>query len=167
MRVPETNPKIPMPSPSLYETDFYAWTQEQVTLLRNEQWNQIDLQNLIEEIQSLGKQQRQELRNRLSVLIGHLLKWHYQSGRRSRSWLATLRIQRLDIAELLEDNPSLKPYLEEALGKAYLKGVELAVGETDLPKRTFPVECPYSLVEIVNYDFYPGEPSKLIDESEQ
>ncbi len=167
MGVPETNPKIPMPSPSLYETDFYAWTQEQVTLLRNEQWSQIDLQNLIEEIQSLGKQQRQELRNRLSVLIGHLLKWQYQSGRRSRSWLATLRIQRLDIAELLEDNPSLKPYLEEALRKAYLKGVELAVGETDLPKRTFPVECPYSLSEIVDYDFYPGEPSKLVDESEQ
>lgn len=167
MGVPETNPKIPMPSPSLYETDFYAWTQEQVTLLRNEQWSQIDLQNLIEEIQSLGKQQRQELRNRLSVLIGHLLKWQYQSACRSRSWLATLRIQRLDIAELLEDNPSLKPYLEEALRKAYLKGVELAVGETDLPKRTFPVECPYSLSEIVDYDFYPGEPSKLVNESEQ
>ncbi|WP_265269611.1 DUF29 domain-containing protein [Nostoc sp. KVJ3] len=156
-----------MLSPSLYETDFYAWTQEQATLLRNEQWSQIDLQNLIEEIQSLGKQQRQELRNRLSILIGHLLKWQYQSQRRSRSWLATLRIQRLDIAELLEDNPSLKPYLEEALRKAYLKGVELAVGETDLPKRTFPVECPYSLSEIVDSDFYPGEPSKLVDESEQ
>ncbi|MDF5734357.1 DUF29 domain-containing protein [Nostoc sp. S13] len=156
-----------MLSPSLYDTDFYAWTQEQVTLLRNEQWSQIDLQNLIEEIQSLGKQQRQELRNRLSVLIGHLLKWQYQSGRRSRSWLATLRIQRLDIAELLEDNPSLKPYLEEVLRKAYLKGVELAVGETDLSKRTFPVECPYSLSEIVDYDFYPGEPSKLVDELEQ
>lgn len=167
MGVPETNPKIPMPSPSLYETDFYAWTHEQATLLRNEQWSQIDLQNLIEEIQSLGKQQRQELRNRLSVLIGHLLKWQYQSQRRSRSWLATLRIQRLDIAELLEDNPSLKTYLEEALHKAYLKGVELAVGETDLPKRTFPVECPYSLPEILDYDFYPGEPSKLVDESEQ
>ncbi|QMS90425.1 DUF29 domain-containing protein [Nostoc edaphicum CCNP1411] len=167
MGIPEINPKIPMPSPSLYESDFYAWTQEQVTLLRNEQWSQIDLHNLIEEIQSLGKQQRQELRNRLSVLIGHLLKWQYQSQRRSRSWLATLRIQRLDIAELLEDNPSLKPYLEEALRKAYLKGVELAVGETDLPKRTFPLECPYSLSEIVDYDFYPGEPSKLVDESEQ
>jgi hypothetical protein len=166
MPIPETNPKILMASASLYETDFYAWTQEQVSLLRNEQWSQIDLQNLIEEIQSLGKQQRQELRNRLSVLIGHLLKWQYQAQRRSRSWLATLRIQRLDIAELLEDNTSLKPYLEEALRKAYLKGVELAVGETDLPKRTFPVECPYSLSEIVDYDFYPGEPSKLLDESE-
>lgn len=162
---PETNPKTALPESSLYETDFYAWTQEQVALLRDRQWSQIDQQNLIEEIDSLGKQQRQELRNRLSVLIGHLLKWQFQSQRRSRSWLATLRIQRLDTTELLEENPSLKPYLEEALRKAYLKGVELAVGETDLPRRVFPSECPYSLTEILDDSFYPGEPSELVDES--
>lgn len=150
---------------ALYETDFYAWTQKQAALLHSQQWNQIDLPNLIEEIESLGKQQRQELRNRLSVLIGHLLKWHYQPQRRSRSWLATLRIQRLDTIELLEDNPSLKPQLEEALGKAYLKGIELAVKETDLPSRTFPTDCPYNLAEILDNQFYPGEPSQLVDES--
>ena len=61
--------KQPMPILNLYETDFYAWTQEQATLLRSKHWSQIDLPNLIEEIESLGKQQRQELRNRLSVLI--------------------------------------------------------------------------------------------------
>lgn len=166
MYLPEINPKTALPEPSLYETDFYAWTEEQVALLRDRQWNQIDLQNLIEEIESLGKQQRQELRNRLSVLIGHLLKWEFQPQRRSRSWLATLRIQRLDTVELLEDNPSLKPYLKEALYKAYLKGVELAVRETDLPNRTFPSECPYSLMEILNDRFYPGEPSELADELE-
>ena len=98
------------------------------------------------------------------MLVGHLLKWHYQPQYRSRSWLATLRIQRLDITELLEDNPSLKPYLEETLCKAYLKGVELAVGETNLPNRTFPTECPYSLVEILDSHFYPGEPSELVEE---
>jgi DNA-directed RNA polymerase delta subunit len=68
MQVPETNP-----TENLYETDFYAWIQQQTTLLRNRQWNQLDLLNLIEEVESLGKQQRQELRNRLSVLIGDLL----------------------------------------------------------------------------------------------
>ena len=171
---------------NLYETDFYAWTQQQALLLQQQQWTQLDLPNLIEEIESLGKQQRAELRNRLSVLIGHLLKWEYQSERRSRSWLATIRIQRLDISELLEENPSLKPYLEEALQKAYLKGVVLAVGETDLPNSTFPAECPYSLIEILgdangkvcsmlfdhatqtrsDHRFYPGEPTKLISESE-
>lgn len=166
MQAPEKKTKTVKSTIDLYNDDFYAWTQEQVVLLRNQEWEQIDLPNLIEEIQSLGKQQRQELRNRLSVLLGHLLQWHYQPQYRSRSWLATIRIQRLDITELLEDNPSLKPYLEEVLGKAYLKGVELAVGETDLPKLTFPRECPYSLTEILGVRFYPGEASQLVDESE-
>lgn len=153
-----------MPTPSLYESDFYAWTLEQAALLRNHQWTQVDLSNLVEEIESLGKQQRQELRNRLSVLMGHLLKWEYQPQHRSRSWLATLRVQRLDIWEMLEDNPSLKPYLEEALQKAYLKGVALAVGETNLSERTFPQDCPYSLLEVLGDRFYPGEPSEWVDE---
>ncbi len=162
----ETNPnteKQPINVQSLYETDFYAWTQKQTVLLRNQQWHQIDLANLIEEVESLGKQQRQELRNRLSILIGHLLKWEYQPQRRSRSWLATLRIQRIDTIELLEDNPSLKSYLEEALNKAYLKGMELAVVETDLPGNTFPSACPYDLADILDNCFYPGKPSELCD----
>jgi hypothetical protein len=166
MPVTETNEKTPLPAPSLYETDFYAWTQEQASLLRENQWSQLDLLNLIEEIESLGKQQRQELRNRLSVLIGHLLKWEYQQQRRSRSWLATIRVQRLDLSELLEENPSLQPYVREALQKAYAKGVLLAVKETELPSATFPVECPYSLTEILGDRFYPGEVSELSGELE-
>ena len=166
MHKPEGSKAIdhPMSALSLYEADFHAWTQEQAMLLRNQQWSQIDLPNLIEEIESLGKQQRQELRNRLSILLGHLLKWQYQPQHRSRSWLATLRIQRLDITELLEDNPSLKPYLETVLRQAYLRGVELAVKETNLPHRTFPTECPYGLVEILDDRFYPGELSELVGE---
>jgi hypothetical protein len=164
MQIPETNPKLKIPVSSLYVSDFYAWTQEQADLLRNHQWHKIDWQNLIEEVESLGKQQRQELRNRLSILIGHLLKWQFKPQRRSRIWLATLRIQRLDTIELLEENPSLKSYLEEALGKAYLKGVELAVKETDLPRSNFPSNCPYSLQEILDDGFYPGEASELVNE---
>ena len=166
MPVPETNQQTAIPTPNLYETDFYAWTQEQALLLRQQQWSQLDLFNLIEEIESLGKQQRQELRNRLMVLMGHLLKWEYQPQRRSRSWLVTIRVQRLDVSELLEENPSLKPYLEEALQKAYTKGVLLAVEETELPKRIFPSECPYSLAEILEDSFYPGEPNDLVNELE-
>ncbi len=153
-----------MPAPNLYQTDFYAWTQEQSKLLHRQQWQQLDLANLIEEVEALGKQQRQELRNRLSLLLGHLLKWQYQPQKRSRSWLATIRIQRLDLAELLEDNPSLQPDLARSLGKAYMKGIELAVKETDLPSRSFPQTCPYNLAELLNPGFYPGEPSDLINE---
>ena len=71
----------------LYETDFYAWTQQQANLLLYQQWHQVDLDNLIDEVESLGRKERQELRNRLSVLIGHLLKWEYQSLKRSRALL--------------------------------------------------------------------------------
>jgi hypothetical protein len=145
--------------PSLYEKDFYAWTQAQAELLRNQQWSQLDLVNLVEEIESLGKQQRQELRNRLSILLGHLLKWQYQSQRRSRSWLTTIRVQRIDLYDLLDENPSLKPYLEEALQKAYKKAVELAAGETNLPSKNFPSDCPYKFEEILDERFYPGKES--------
>ncbi len=167
--MPEANPKMaetPMAGLNLYETDFYAWTQEQAMLLRSQQWNQIDLPNLIEEIESLGKQQRQELRNRLSVLIGHLLKWEYQPQNRSRSWLATLRIQRRDTIRLLKENPSLKTYLDDALQEAYENARDLAMGETNLPEQTFPPSCLYTLTEILGDRFYPGEPSEPVDSSE-
>jgi hypothetical protein len=67
-----------MQTTTLYEQDFYAWTQRQIELLQAQQWNQVDIENLIDELDSLGKQQRQELRNRLGVLLGNLLKWRYQ-----------------------------------------------------------------------------------------
>ena len=160
----EQNSAIPISS--LYEVDFFAWTQQQAALLRDRHWNQIDLPNLIEEIESLGKQQRQELRNRLSILIGHLLKWEYQPERRSRSWLATIKIQRLDTIELLEENLSLQSYLEEALGKAYRKAIELAASEIDRSTNQFPTECPYGLAEILSDRSYPGEASELINPAE-
>lgn len=140
---------------TLYETDFYAWSQEQASLLHNQQWSQIDLANLIEEIESLGKQQRAELRNRLSPLIGHLLKWEYQPERRSRSWLSTIRVQRRETLRLLRDNPSLKSFLGEAVSEAYENSKDLAMGETNLPDCTFPQNCPYPLEQILSSNFYP------------
>jgi hypothetical protein len=151
---------IAKPTQELYDVDFHAWTQEQVSLLHDRRWSELDLPNLIEEIASLGKQQRQELRNRLSVLIGHLLKWQYQPQKRSRSWLATIRIQRRDILGLLQDNPSLKSYLDKALLEAYPNARDLAMGETDLPEQTFPTHCLYSLADILDDRFFP-EPSDL------
>ena len=149
---------------SLYEQDFYAWTQQQAAILADHRWEDLDLANLIEEIESLGRKERQELRNRLAILIAHLLKWQFQPQKRSRSWLATIRIQRLDTMELLKDNPSLKPYLEEALEPAYQKAIALAVKETNLPNKTFPSQCPYILTDILDDSFYPGESSDILDE---
>ncbi|WP_353932309.1 DUF29 domain-containing protein [Okeanomitos corallinicola TIOX110] len=128
---------------NIYESDFYGWTQQQANLLKNQQWNQLDLSNIIEEIESLGRKERQEIRNRLSILIGHLLKWEYQPSKRSRSWLAAIRIQRRDIVKLLHENPSLKSQIEILINEAYENGQDLASGETNLPLSTFPEKCNY------------------------
>ncbi|HEY9851900.1 MAG TPA: DUF29 domain-containing protein [Leptolyngbyaceae cyanobacterium] len=141
----------------LYETDFYAWTQAQAKFLRDHQWNFLDILNLVEEIESLGKQQRQELRNRLGILLGHLLKWEFQSSLRSKSWLATIREQRYQISDLLQESPSLKSYLPEALEKGYQYGLALAVRETSLDYQDFPVECPYTVEQVLDLKFFPGE----------
>ncbi|MHC5933944.1 DUF29 domain-containing protein [Nostoc sp.] len=142
---------------NFYEADFYTWTQEQANFLRHHQWNQLDLPNLIEEIESLGRKERQELRNRLSILIGDLLKWEYQPKQRSRSWLATIRVQRRETLKFLSENPSLKPYLEEALQESYENGRDLASGETNVSLSTFPKQCLYPFEEILSDRFYPGE----------
>jgi hypothetical protein len=147
-----------MDSLPLYELDFYAWTQEQVNLLKTQQWHQLDAVNLIEEIEALGRKERQELRNRLGLLLGHLLKWHYQPERRSTSWLSTIQEQRIQIRLLLEDNPSLKPYLEQVFSIAYELGIALAIRETQLGENLFPAVCPYNLQEVLSTDFLPGIP---------
>jgi hypothetical protein len=141
----------------LYETDFYAWTIEQAKYLKDGAWDCLDISNLVEEIESLGKQQRQELRNRLGILLGHLLKWEFQPSHRSKSWLATIREQRRRVGDLLEESPSLKPYLPEVLEKAYQDGVDLAVRETSLNYKDFPQECLYSLEQVLDLSFFPGE----------
>ena len=143
---------------NLYEEDFYAWTQEQAKLLRSRVWDSLDIENLAEEIESLGKQVRQELRNRLGILLGHLLKWEFQPNKRSKSWFITMRGQRREIRDLLDENPSLKPYLPEALQKAYKAGIDLAVRETSLTDENFPDECPYAIEQVLDATFFPGQP---------
>ena len=139
----------------LYETDFYGWTQEQVTLLKDQQWDRLDTINLIEEIESLGRKERQELRNRLGVLLGHLLKWQFQPDKRSNSWLGTIREQRVQIKLLLQDCPSLKSYLNEVFLDAYELGLALAIRETQLGEKVFPEECIYTSEEVMSPEFLP------------
>lgn len=148
---------FPDQPPDLYEADFYAWTQEQAELLQAGVWERLDIPNLVEEIESLGKQQRQELRNRLGVLQGHLLKWEFQAGHRSRSWLATIREQRRRILEVLDENPSLKPYLSEAIRKAYEDGRDLVIRETSFSYKDLPPLCPYTSEQVLDSAFFPGQ----------
>lgn len=140
---------------TLYNSDFYAWTQTQAKTLKAGIWDALDIENLVEEIETLGRQERQELQNRLGILLGHLLKWQYQPGNRSNSWRSTLREQRRRIDQLLADSPSLKPFLPEALARAYQDGLDLAVRETGLSYDAFPEDCPYLFTQVFTPDFLP------------
>ena len=140
---------------TLYNSDFYGWTKTQAQLLREEKWETLDKLNLIEEIETLGRQERRELTNLLALLLGHLLKWQYQPEKRSNSWLATIREQRTQINRILADSPSLKSYLEEAFSLGYQDGINLAVKETNLPYETFPENCHYEITQILETEFLP------------
>jgi Domain of unknown function DUF29 len=133
----------------LYEQDFYQWTQEQTELMKAGALSQLDIPNLIEEIESMGKTQKHELINRLAVLLMHLLKWDYQPERRSRSWELTIKEQRIRIKNHLSENPSLKYSMSEYVSTAFEIAVVKALKETRLPDLVFPETCPYTIEQIM------------------
>ncbi len=145
----------PVLTPMLYDTDFYAWTQEQAVLLQAGQWEQLDVANIIEEIVGLGRQERRELENRLIILLGHLLKWQYQPDLRSKSWRLTMREQRRQIRKLMQENPSLQPYLLAAMTGSYEGAAILAASETTLELDTFPLTCIYRVEQVLDDEFFP------------
>lgn len=142
-----------------HHLDFYAWTQEQAQLLRNQQFQNLDWENIAEELEDMGRSEKRALRSRLEVLIMHLLKWQFQPSLRSRSWELTITEQRLRIEQLLAENPSLKSSLTETIEKVYPLASLSAEKETGLS--SFPETCPYSCQAMLNPAFFPdsGESS--------
>jgi hypothetical protein len=138
-----------------YDSDFYAWTQEQAKLLRQGQIKGLDLENLAEEIESLGKRDFRAFVSAIRLLTQHLLKWQYQPKKRSNSWLATIDEQRFQIALLLKDNPSFQSKTNEAVMLGYRQGRRDAARESDLPLHTFPETCPYSWEQLTDEDWLP------------
>jgi hypothetical protein len=138
-----------------HETDFYGWTQHTAELLREQRLSELDLENVLEEIEALGRSEKHELINRLSVLLSHLLKWQFQKTMQGHSWRYTIEEQRTQVKLILEDNPSLKPQFESSVAKAYKIAIVKATKETSLPKTTFPSLCPYTPEEIVDDEFLP------------
>jgi hypothetical protein len=136
-----------------YEGDFYSWLMTQARHLRAGSWNALDRANLAEEIESLGREQFYKLESALRVLMLHMLKWDHQPDRRSRSWWATIREQRLRIEDVLTDNPGLRPRIDEAIARAYRRARLLAVKETDVEEHRLPERCPYSWQDITSREF--------------
>jgi hypothetical protein len=134
--------------PSLYEMDYVAWLSEQVAHLRAGRLQELDIENVAEELESLVKQERRQLENRLEVLILHLLKWDHQPDHRSNRWRSTVHKQRTRIQRLLRDSPSLKREVEPMGRDVYPGAVERAAIETRLSETTFPSTLPYSVEQI-------------------
>jgi Domain of unknown function DUF29 len=141
------------PSRATYEGDLHAWAQEQAALLRAGRLPEVDAANIAEELEDVGREQYDRLESALRVLLTHILKWDHQSERRSRSWAATITVQRRHAQKTLGKNPSLKPRLAEALADAYADARLEASGETNLPLRTFPAELPYDWAAIIDRPF--------------
>ena len=142
---------------TLYDLDFYTWTQRQAELLRFEEWEQLDWQHIAEEIESLGKKDKRQVQSRLAVLIMHLLKWQYQPSKRSPSGRKTIKEQRFRLALVLNDSPSLKNNLAEFVALIYPHAVESAADETRLDRQSFPNVCPYRTEQLLDPTFFPGE----------
>jgi hypothetical protein len=140
-----------------YDKDFYAWTQAQAALLRAEKWAELDISNIAEELESLGRSERKELRAYLEGLVLHLLKWRYQPDYRGRSWRDSIEENRACIPEGLQENPSLRPQLPLLLEECYPRARRKAARQTRLPLATFPEVCLWTVDQVLDETFWPGE----------
>lgn len=140
-----------------YDQDFYAWTQAQAAFLREGAWRELDMPNLAEEIDSLGKSDRRAIRSHLKILVLHLLKWQYQPSMRQsgHSWRSSITNARDEIAVLLEDSPSLRRHVAALLTQGYPSARDTVSDETHLPLATFPIACPWTVEQVLDTAFWP------------
>ena len=149
------NKHTPKQHLATYDSDFNLWSSGQAALIREGKFDQLDIENVAEEIESLGRSDRKSLMSQLQRLIAHLLKWRFQPSRRSKSWKLSIFSARDDIGVLVEDSPSLSGILSSGLEKAYVAARKRAALETGLPTTAFPEKCPYPLEQILDEDFWP------------
>ncbi len=149
---------------SLYNEDFFLWAQEQARLLREKRFDELDLDNLIDEVGGVARSDKRQIRKRTTVLVAHLLKWKFQPGRRMPSWQRTIRDQRMEIEGVLEDSPSLRPYPGEIFAKIYGAARSQAAEETGIDFTLFPETPPFTIEQALDDDFLPKEPD-LYDQS--
>lgn len=139
----------------LYGQDFYAWANEQARLLRSGRLAEADIQQIAEEIESMGRQEKRELVDRLAVLLTHLLKWQFQPTLRSTSWRLTIEEQRQRLADHLDDNPSLQATLADSIAAGYRLARIGAARETGFDRARFPSVCPWPFELAMADCFWP------------
>jgi hypothetical protein len=140
---------------SLYDRDYCLWLEQAVGQLQNRQFEGLDLKNLIEELESMGRREKDAIESNLQIVLMHLLKYRYQPEKRSRSWLSSIYEHRRRLGKAFRHSPSLKRYLAEVFDECYQDARKIASLETGLPLETFPKQSPFSQEETLNPDYLP------------
>ncbi len=143
-----------------YEADFVAWLEDQAQRARRGELDALDLENIAEELEGMARSDRREIRNRLTVLLIHLLKCLVRPGKRSASWLGTIAEQRDGIAVLLEDSPSLRALPAQILDHCYPLARRKAAYQMRLSEQAFPDRCPFAIGEVLDPRWLPPDPIK-------
>jgi hypothetical protein len=135
-----------------YDQDFFQWTQETACAIEEGRFNEIDRAALADEVESLGKRDRREVGSSLTAILPHMLKTKYQPEMRSASWGSTLQTQRRELADVLDDSPSLRSQVAGLLPKAYRNARADAAVETERRVCTFPETCEWTVDEVLEGD---------------
>lgn len=152
-----TSAQIPATShQKMYDTDFVQWIDQAAELLKQGKFDELDIVNLIDEVESLGRSEKNALKSNLRVLLMHLLKWQYQPSKQTSSWRGTIVEHRLRIEDTFEDSPSLRNYYTQIFDKTHEQARKRAAEETGLDISTFPAECPYTPAQVLDDEFWPG-----------
>jgi hypothetical protein len=133
----------------LYESDETAWLDAMAKLIRQRRFRDLDYKHLGEYLEDMAHRDRREVESRLTVLLTHLLKWQFQSKRRSRSWRATILTQRQELARDL-GRGVLRNHAVTVLEEVYALALRRAAMETGLAADTFPANCPYTLDQVLS-----------------
>jgi adenosyl cobinamide kinase/adenosyl cobinamide phosphate guanylyltransferase len=133
---------------ALYDQDFVRWIDAQARALRELRWEDLDLWNLVEEVEALGRSERHALRNRLKLITQHLLKAQYTRSMQA-SWEATVQEQRSALEALLDDNPSLRAEVGDAIRRRYHLARKDAAREMGVSIEALPETCPFTPEEVL------------------
>jgi hypothetical protein len=143
-------------SQNLYERDYYTWALRQARALKEHRLEELDWENLADEVEGLAKTERRELRSRLGVLLEHLIKWQFEPQRRTRSWRATVAVQRVEIRQHLDENPGLRPSIPDVLADAYEAGrTKISIRFLRSSDPQPPRSCPWTFEQVMDEQFWP------------
>ncbi|MBR8829128.1 MAG: DUF29 domain-containing protein [Gomphosphaeria aponina SAG 52.96 = DSM 107014] len=151
-----TNKLLDVTKKKLYNQDFHLWLENTVKQIKRGELNLVDWENLLEELESLGKSNQRELKSRLTVLLEHLLKlvyWEEERENNVRGWKGTIIEQRKQIEALLDDSPSLKLLLEESFSTCYANARKITIVKTGLQSNRLPEESPFNLANTLEESY--------------